>query len=197
MFSSILKEYAGILVVDEAYADFAPCNAVSLLHQSEKLIITRTLSKSYSLAGLRVGYALASREIVSILDKAREVYNVDRIAQVIAQTALEDRSYFNDIINKIISVREKTYNILIDWQWNTYQSGANFLFTRPVDFDGSTGQQVAEGLYKFLNSKNVFVRYFPDDPLTSSFLRISIGKDEEMDMLINLLRIWKSKEHLK
>ncbi len=197
LFSSILKEYAGILVVDEAYADFAPCNAVSLLHQSEKLIITRTLSKSYSLAGLRVGYALASREIVSILDKAREVYNVDRIAQVIAQTALEDRSYFNDIINKIISVREKTYNILIDWQWNTYQSGANFLFTRPVDFDGSTGQQVAEGLYKFLNRKNVFVRYFPDDPLTSSFLRISIGKDEEMDMLINLLRIWKSKEHLK
>ena len=101
---------------------------LKLTLSNENLIITRTLSKSYSLAGLRVGYALASREIVSILNKAREVYNVDRIAQVIAQSALEDREYFNNIINKIISVREKVYAILKDWRWITYQSGANFLF---------------------------------------------------------------------
>ena len=197
VFSSILNEYSGILVVDEAYADFAPNNAVSLLRENENLIITRTLSKSYSLAGLRVGYALASREIVCILNKAREVYNVDRIAQVIAQSALEDREYFNHIINKIISVREKVYTILKDWRWITYQSGANFLFTQPIDSDGSTGEEVAKKLYRFLNSKNVFVRYFPDHSLTSSFLRISIGKEEEMDMIINLINIWKTKEHLK
>ncbi len=197
IFSSILKNYPGILVIDEAYADFAPLNAIPLLAESERVIITRTLSKSYSLAGLRVGYALASTEIISILNKAREVYNVDRIAQFIAQVALKDREYFNESIRKIISVREKVYQSFIKWQWDTYSSGANFLFTQPVDSKGNYGIEIAKDLYSFLSDQNVFIRFFPSNQLTSSFLRISIGKEEEMDMLIKLISQWKIQEQPK
>ena len=191
IFSTILQKYPGILVIDEAYADFAPTNALPLLTESENVIVTRTLSKSYSLAGLRVGYAVASKEIIGILNKAREVYNVDRIAQFIAQVALQDRSYFKKVTQKIISTREFVYQTFLQWQWTTYSSGTNFLFTRPVDSKGNHGKQTAQALYRFLTDNNVFVRYFPSSELTSSFLRISIGKDEEMDIVINLLSKWK------
>ena len=191
IFSTILQKYLGILVIDEAYADFAPTNALPLLNESENVIITRTLSKSYSLAGLRVGYAVASKEIIATLNKAREVYNVDRIAQFIAQVALQDRRYFEKITQKIISTREFVYQTFLEWQWTTYSSGTNFLFTRPVDSKGNHGKETAQALYQFLSDNNVFVRYFPPNKLTSSFLRISIGKDEEMDIVINLLSKWK------
>ena len=133
IFTSILSSFDGILVLDEAYADFAPLNAIPLLSQSDRLIITRTLSKSYSLAGLRVGYALASKNIISILNKAREVYNVDKIAQHIAEVALKDQEYFKKTRSEIILVREKSYETFTNWNWMTYQSGANFLFIQPVD----------------------------------------------------------------
>ena len=194
IFSTILQNYSGILVIDEAYADFATTNALPLLSESENVIITRTLSKSYSLAGLRVGYAVASKEIIAILNKAREVYNVDRIAQFIAQVALQDRTYFEKITQKIISTREFVYQTFLEWQWTTYSSGANFLFTRPVDSKGSHGKEIAHELYRFLSDHNVFVRYFPSNELTSSFLRISIGKEEEMDIVVKLLCKWKIDE---
>lgn len=194
IFSSIINQYSGILVIDEAYADFAPFNALSILNESDRVIITRTLSKSYSLAGLRVGYALASPQIISILNKAREVYNVDRLAQYIAEIALKDRGYFEKTKKNIISTREKTYQIFTDWNWETYQSGANFLFTRPMDSTGLFGEAIAHNLFNFLNDNNVLIRYFPKNPLTSSYLRISIGKQEEMDMLIDLISKWKIKD---
>ena len=193
-FSSVMNQYSGILVIDEAYADFAPFNALSILNESERVIITRTLSKSYSLAGLRVGYALASPDVISILNKAREVYNVDRLAQYVAEIALKDRGYFEKTKDEIIAVREKTYETFTDWNWETYQSGANFLFTRPTDLRGLFGEQVAFNLFNFLNDNNVLIRYFPQNPLTSSFVRISIGKQEEMDMLVDLISKWKIKD---
>ena len=197
IFSSILKSYSGILVIDEAYADFAPFNAIPLLAESDRVIITRTLSKSYSLAGLRVGYALASKEVISILNKAREVYNVDRLAQIIAQIALKDREYFQETTRKIISARDRVYKTFIDWQWDTYPSGTNFLFTQPLNYSKTYGRDIAEDLYKYLNDNNVFIRYFPSNQLTSSFLRISIGKEEEMDMLMELISTWKIQEQPK
>ena len=85
------------MVIDEAYADFAPYNAVSLLNEFDNLLIMRTFSKSYSLAGLRIGYALGNTKIIEELDKVREVYNVDRLAQVGAVAALNDQSYFKKL----------------------------------------------------------------------------------------------------
>jgi len=197
IFSSILSSFDGILVLDEAYADFAPFNAIPLLSQSDRLIITRTLSKSYSLAGLRVGYALASKNIISILNKAREVYNVDKIAQYIAEVALKDQEYFKKTRSEIILVREKSYETFTNWNWMTYQSGANFLFIQPVDNKGYYGEKIAQNLFNFLNENRVLIRYFPNNTLTSSFLRISIGKQNEMDILMKLISKWKEKDQQK
>jgi histidinol-phosphate aminotransferase len=194
-FSSVLKKYLGILVIDEAYADFAPFNALSLLTESNRVIITRTLSKAYSLAGLRVGYALASPEIILTLNKVREIYNVDRLAQHIAEIALNDREYFEKTKNNILSVREKIYHTFIEWNWKTYESGANFLFTRPINSKGLYGEEIALNLFNFLSANNVLIRYFPNNAQTSSFLRISIGKQEEMDMLLDLINKWKKTDY--
>ena len=194
LFSSVLDNYRGVLVIDEAYADFAPLNAVDLLNDSERLIITRTLSKSYSLAGLRVGYGLSSKKIISVLNRAREVYNVDRIAQYIAGISLQDRDYFLETKTKIINSREKLYSQFKDWGWDTYSSGANFLFTRPVDMNGNTGKNIARDLFNFLQKNQIFTRFFPSHILTESYLRISIGKEKEMDMLVIKLIQWQSKD---
>lgn len=197
LFSRILDKYNGILVIDEAYADFATHNALSLLEESDRLIITRTLSKSYSLAGLRVGYGLSSKKIISILNRVREVYNVDRIAQEIATLTLNDRKYFHQNIKKIIHSRDQVFAKFEEWGWNTYNSGANFLFTRPADKDGNIGRAVASDLFSFLQREHIHVRYFPQHSLTECYLRISIGKEKEMDMLINKIIRWQSKEPVK
>lgn len=194
VFSSILKNYRGILVIDEAYADFASDTAIKLIGQNNRLIITRTLSKSYSLAGVRIGYGIASKEIISVLNKAREVYNVDRLAQHIAQVSLEDREYFDQNLAKVLTVRENLKSKFKEWGWDTYQSGANFLFTKPVDRYGNTGSTVAKDAFKFLEQKQIYVRYFSGHPLTSSYLRISIGKKEDIDMLIYTLSKWQKKD---
>jgi len=195
-FRQILKEFQGILVIDEAYADFAEQNALPLLGEFPNLILTRTMSKSYSLAGLRVGYALASPELVSILDQAREVYNVDRLAQAAALAGLKDRTYFEQTRDSIVKEREKFSFLLDEWGWKTCPSGANFLFTKPIDSKGRTGPEVATDLYDYLTSKNVLIRYFPQHELTSSYLRISIGNAVDMNILVERIIEWKTQEQL-
>ena len=195
-FRQILKEFQGILVIDEAYADFAERNALPLLGEFSNLILTRTMSKSYSLAGLRVGYALASPELVSILDQAREVYNVDRLAQAAALAGLKDRTYFEQTRDSIVKEREKFSLLLDEWGWKTCPSGANFLFTMPIDSKGRTGPEVATDLYDYLTSKNVLIRYFPKHELTSSYLRISIGNASDMNILMERIIEWKTQEQL-
>ena len=196
-FRQILKSFEGIIVIDEAYSDFAGQNALSLLGEFPNLIITRTLSKSYSLAGLRVGYALSSPELISVLDQARDVYNVDRLAQVAALACLKDRTYFEDTRDKIIKERKRTVSKLSEWEWKTCSSGANFIFSRPVNSQGMTGPAVAKELYEFLASRNVLIRYFPQHELTSSYVRISIGNRQEMDILFERLIKWKNQEQQK
>jgi histidinol-phosphate/aromatic aminotransferase/cobyric acid decarboxylase-like protein len=94
-----------------------------------------------------------------------------------------------------LSVREKIYHTFIEWNWKTYESGANFLFTRPINSKGLYGEEIALNLFNFLSANNVLIRYFPNNAQTSSFLRISIGKQEEMDMLLDLINKWKKTDH--
>ena len=193
----ILETFEGIVVIDEAYADFAGQNALGLLGEFSNLIITRTLSKSYSLAGLRVGYALSSPELISILDQARDVYNVDRLAQVAALACLNDRAYFENTRDQIIKERKRMISNLSEWKWKTCPSGANFIFTKPVNLKGETGPAVAKDLYEFLASRRILIRYFPQHELTSSHVRISVGNREDMDMLFERLIEWKHQEQRK
>ena len=191
---AILKKIKGILVVDEAYIDFGGQSAAPLLKIYENLIVVQTFSKSYSLAGLRVGYALASSEIIQVLDRVRDAYNVDRIAQTIAQVALEDRSHFETNSQKIIQTRSQSEAFFQSLDWFTYPSAANFLFTQPKNAQGATGPEVAVSLFEYLKSKKILVRYFGSHPLTCSFLRVSIGTDNQMKTFNQGIESWLKQE---
>lgn len=191
---AVLKKIKGILVVDEAYIDFGGQSAIPLLQSYDNLIVVQTFSKSYSLAGLRVGYALASPKIIQVLDRVRDAYNVDRIAQSIAQVALEDRSHFEANCEKIIQTRSQSEAFLKSLDWFTYPSSANFLFTQPKDAQGATGSEVAVSLFEYLKSKHILVRYFGSHPLTCSFLRVSIGTDNQMKTFNEGIESWLKQE---
>ena len=189
----VLESYQGLLVVDEAYADFAEENAVELLQDYPNLFVTRTFSKSYSLAGLRVGYGLGDPDLIRTLHGVRDVYNVDRLAQAGAQAAFEDREYFNNCLDAVKKSRGACSRKLSGWGWITYPSQTNFLFTQPVDSTGKSGASVAQDLFQTLKSQNILVRYFGKHPLTDSYLRITIGTDQEMETLENAIELWRKK----
>ncbi len=186
----VLQAIDGLLVVDEAYVDFGGKTSIPLLQSYDNLIVVRTFSKSYSLAGMRVGFALASESVISLLDRVRDAYNVDRIAQAAAIAALEDDAYFTKHRHKVISTRENVYKGLSEKGWHTYPSAANFLFTEPKNTVGDTGPIVAASLFEFLKEKRILVRYFPGHPLTCAFVRVSVGKKDDMQKFLTAIDEW-------
>jgi histidinol-phosphate aminotransferase len=188
----VLQQFKGLLVVDEAYAPFAAENAVSLLARYPNLVVVRTLSKAYALAGIRLGYALAHPEIVDVLDRVRDSYNVSRLSQTAAIAALGDPDYYARVIDKIRATRDSSVRDLTQRRgWFTYPSQANFIFTEPQNALGAAGPAVAKSAYDFLFSRKVLVRYFGSHALTASFLRISVGTDDEMLVLHDTLDAWQ------
>lgn len=186
----LLGEFGGLVVVDEAYAPFARENAVALLAQHPRLVIVRTFSKAYALAGARVGYALGDAELIGLLDRVRDSYNVSRLAQAAALAALEDDDYFRATIARVVATRDQSAAAFAARGWFGYHSQANFLFVEPRTARGETGPAVAKSLYDFLFSHQVLVRYFPSHALTASFLRISVGTDAEMRVLNQTIDAW-------
>jgi histidinol-phosphate aminotransferase len=187
----VLSTYAGLLVVDEAYAPFASENAVSLLARYPNLVVVRTLSKAYALAGIRVGYALADPGVIGLLDRVRDSYNVNRLSQAAALAALEDQAYFETIVARVKATRDHAVRGFAESRgWFTYPSQANFIFTEPKNARGETGPAVAKAAYDFLCSRKVLVRHFPSHALTAPFLRISVGTDQEMQVLNDTLDAW-------
>jgi histidinol-phosphate aminotransferase len=186
----ILRSYRGILVVDEAYADFAEENAVSLLAYFSNLVIVRTLSKSYGLAGIRIGYAMGSPEVIDLLDRVRDSYNVNRLSQAAAVASLADQSHFKSTLERIKRTRENSRAWFETRGWFVYPSVANFLFVEPKSRSGDCGKEVAGSLYEYLRSRRILVRTFPSHALTSGFLRISVGADSEMHALENAIESW-------
>jgi histidinol-phosphate aminotransferase len=187
---AVLQGIDGILVVDEAYVDFGGETAASLLGKYENLIVVRTFSKSYALAGMRVGFAMASEGIIGMLNRVRDAYNVDRIAQAAALAAFEDVEYFEEQRQKVIATRESTFAQLNKLGWFTYPSAANLVFTEPKNAAGESGAEVAADLFEHLKQSRVLVRYFPSHPLTCSFIRVSIGTDAEMEAFLTAVTSW-------
>ena len=187
----ILDGFGGIMVVDEAYAPFARENAVALLAGHPNLVVVRTLSKAYALAGIRVGYALADTEVIGVIDKVRDSYNVSRLSQAAALAALGDPDHHMGIVRKIKATRDYYSNSWVTERgWFTFPSEANFICTEPRDSLGRTGPAVAKAAYDFLFSRKVLVRHFPSDALTASCLRITVGSDDEMLVLDDTLDAW-------
>jgi histidinol-phosphate aminotransferase len=189
--AAVLDQFPGVLVVDEAYAPFAEQNAVPLLARYPNLVITRTLSKAHALAGIRVGYALASAAIIELLDRVRDSYNVNRLSQAAALAALGDPGYYDAIIGKIIRTRDYWVG---EWEekfgWFIYPTQANFVFAEPKNARGETGPAVAKSLYDFLLARKILVRAFPSHALTAPFLRISVGSDDEMFAVNTAFEAW-------
>lgn len=186
-----LESFSGLLVVDEAYADFANVNAVPLLARYSNLVITRSFSKSYGLAGMRVGYGLASEEVIDLLDRVRDSYNVNSLSQAAALAALGDWQYYRGVIFQIVETRDNYIGELREMDWFTYPSQANFLFTEPRDGNGRSGAEIARGLVEFLKERKILVRYFGGDTLTDSFVRISIGTEEQMKTFMETIESWQ------
>lgn len=187
---TLLRSFPGLVVVDEAYADFAEENATPLLAKYPNLCITRTFSKSYGLAGLRVGYLLGEPGLIEVIDRVRDSYNVNRLSQVGALAALGDQGYFGAVVGKIKQTRDFYRAEFERKGWFTYPSQTNFLFTEPRDRHGRTGKEVAESLYRFLVNHKVLVRHFPSHDLTCGFLRISVGSEPEMLTLAETIDQW-------
>ncbi len=188
---AILQRFQGLLVVDETYAAFAEENAAGLVAHYPNLCVVRTFSKSHSLAGVRLGYALAQPEVVALLDCVKDSYNVSRLAQTAGLAALEDAGYYATMARRIRETRDTVYRWWTEeLGWFTYRSQANFLFTEPRRGTALPGPDVARGLQQFLSERKILVRHFGSHALTSSFLRISVGTDDEMSVLQENLEAW-------
>ncbi len=189
--SDLATRYRGILAIDETYIQFGGVSALELQNEFPHIVITRSFSKAYSLAGLRLGYAIASKEIISLLDRVRDSYNVNRLSQVAAIAAIEDKPYYERIFSSIIHTREEFAAWLKERGWFTYPSQSNFVFTRPADKRGQHSAEIAHSCYRYLLDQKILVRYFGQHKLTSSFLRISIGTPQEMKQTMNVIESWQ------
>ncbi len=175
---SLAAEVSGILVVDEAYVDFARRGAVDLVRRHANVIVARTLSKSFSLAGLRVGFCIAAPELAEGMGKVKEHYNVNALSQVAAEAALDDIEWMRSNARRVVATRSRLTRALREHGCRVWDSEANFVLARmPSGVDAGT---VASGL----RQRRILVRYFGGDPRLSDCLRISVGTDGEIDRLL-------------
>ncbi len=171
-----------VVLVDEAYVDFGGESAVPLIAAHPNLLVVGTFSKSRSLAGLRLGYATGSRELIEGLERVKNSFNsypVDSLASAVGIAALADRAHFEACRERVIATRERTRRRLDGLGFEVLTSQTNFLLTRHPRFD-------ARELFAGLRERGILVRHFNSEALRD-FLRISIGTDDEMDSLIEAL----------
>ncbi|MET0594659.1 MAG: histidinol-phosphate transaminase, partial [Polyangiaceae bacterium] len=181
---SVIADFArrsnGVVVVDEAYADFANESAISLLDSCPNVVVLRTFSKSFSLAGMRIGLAFASRAGIAELEKVKDSYNLDRLSLVAARAALEDMPWMQANVAKIRATRENLVRELGALGFRVPASESNFVFATHPKFGGAD-------LYRALRERGILVRYFAT-PALKDGLRITVGTDEQNDALVVALR---------
>ena len=176
------KNPDSIVVVDEAYIDFGGESAIPLTKKYDNLLVVQTLSKSRSLAGLRVGFAIGSTQLTEALERVKNSFNsypLDRLAIAGATASILDRNYFEKTRQKIIETREQLSKKLQDLGFFVLPSKTNFLFARHPEHDGKK-------LHQMLRDKGILVRHF-SDPKINQFLRITIGTEKECEALTKTL----------
>ena len=172
-----------VVVIDEAYVDFGTDSAVPLVNRYPNLLVTHTLSKARSLAGLRVGYAVGNAALIDGLQRVKNSFNsypLDRLAIAGAVAAFEDDAYFRNTCQAVVATRERLSVALGGLGFEVLPSGANFIFVRHAAHD-------AAGLLQALRERRILVRHFKT-PRIDQFLRITIGTDEECAALVAALR---------
>ncbi|MBW4460635.1 MAG: histidinol-phosphate transaminase [Nodosilinea sp. WJT8-NPBG4] len=175
----LAQQALGLVVVDEAYVDFAEGSALSLVQEFDNVVVLRTLSKGYSLAGLRLGFGIAHPKLLAELFKVKDSYNVDALAIALGTAAMRDQAYKNACISQIKSSRAALTQALRQLGFTVLDSHGNFVLATPP-------QGNAEHLYLTLKEQGILVRYFKQ-PRLDDKLRISVGTEEQNHALIAAL----------
>ena len=175
----ICENFDGIVVIDEAYADFASDNCIDFAKEMDNVIVIRTFSKSYAMAGIRLGYGIACENIISGLMKLKDSYNIDMIAQALGEASFRDHAYFTLKRGEVIQMRTLLAEELRKRGFYVPASESNFLFVSPPDGDGRR-------LFEELRKRAVIVRYF-SAPATAAYLRITIGNPAENARLLSAI----------
>lgn len=173
-----------VVVIDEAYIDFGGDSAVDLVARYPQLLVTRTLSKSHALAGLRVGYAIGQAHLIDALNRVKDSFNsypLDRFAQAGALASIEDRSYFEAICAKVVVSRTWLVADLEKMGFEVLPSAANFIFARHASQDGAS-------LTAALRERGIIVRHFRNPARIAPFLRITVGTDVQCKALVDALK---------
>ena len=176
----LARRARGLVVVDEAYVDFAKETALSLLARRPNVVVLRTFSKSFSLAGMRVGLAFASPDVIHQLGKVKDSYNLDRLSLVAARAALDDCAWMQANVAKVQTARTELIAQLRELGFRVLPSDANFVFAESPTHAG-------EELYRKLREAGILVRYFADADLGAG-VRITVGMPDENSALVAALR---------
>jgi len=178
--ASLAEKLSGLLLIDEAYVDFSDGDCLSLVSEYPNVIVLRSMSKGYSLAGLRAGFGIARPEIIEGLVKVKDSYNVDAVAIEAAAAALRDRNYHSDCVRKIKSEKQRLANALKKLGFDVPESRTNFLLARCV-------KRNAEAVFNELVSRGIYVRYFRLVGLADK-LRITVGTAEQNGRLLAAMK---------
>lgn len=180
----ILKHNRDVLViVDEAYIDFGGRSALALIEKYDNLLVVQTFSKSRSMAGMRIGYAIGNEELIKALNDFKYSFNsytMDQTSLVLGAEAVKDREYFNECLEKIMRTRAWTAKELKALGFEFNEPWANFIFAAHPKYP-------AKELFEALRKANIYVRYF-SLPRIDNYLRITVGTDAEMETLIHFLK---------
>ena len=178
----LLENTGSVVIVDEAYVDFGARSAISLIDQYDNLLVTQTFSKSRSLAGIRLGYALGNAALIEGLTRVKNSFNsypIDRLTSVAAIASINDQTYFEDCRHKIIASRENLSAALAKLGFRVYPSSSNFVFVVHAD-------RLASDLNQQLKQHGILVRYFKSARIDNC-LRITVGAEAECQQLISAL----------
>jgi histidinol-phosphate aminotransferase len=175
----LVRRSRGVVVLDEAYVDFAPASGLELLPEHGNLLLLRTLSKSAALAGLRIGYALGHPDLIAALDVVKDSYNLDRLAIVAAVAAIEDRDYRRRLVEYVVEERDWLAESLDGAGFEVAPSAANFLFVRPP--------RPAAAVYEALRERRILVRHYDREPIAGWF-RVTVGTREQHEALLSALK---------
>jgi len=173
------QTFPGVVLVDEAYVDFANDNCMEVAKTLHNVLVMRTLSKSYSLAGIRCGYVVGAKALIAALFKIKDSYNLDRMTQVAATAAILDQAYMRTNVDRIIATRARLVIMLNQLGATVCPSDSNFLWVRP----GNSAKEIFQGL----KEAGILTRYFPG-PRTGDYLRITIGTDGDVDRLVTEMK---------
>lgn len=177
--ASLADELSGVLLIDEAYVDFAEENCAGLVRDFDNVIILRSMSKGYCLAGLRFGYAIAKPALIAGLMKVKDSYNVDAIAIAVATAAIKDQRYFKENVEKVKRDRQELTEQLRALDFDVPSSFADFVLAK--------SNYPASEIYDKLVQRNIYVRYF-DLPGLGDKLRITVGTKEQNRKLLSALK---------